>query len=105
MFLFKFFLTKKIFKRKKALYGMVSAGVILTTFITGSGWMIIDQKIKSLPNWQEMAYGNIQIFDNDKLASEDFNKADALLSSTSNLIGPVTLKYDLTFFAENEAKS
>ena len=67
--------------------------------------MIIDQKIKSLPNWQELAYGDIQIYDNDRLTSEEFEKADALLTSTNELIGPVTLKYDLSLFAKNEEKS
>lgn len=67
--------------------------------------MIIDQKIKSLPNWQELAYGDIQIYDNDRLSSDEFEKADALLTSTNELIGPVTLKYDLSLFAKNEEKS
>jgi hypothetical protein len=36
--------------------------------------MFIDQKIKELPNWQEMALGEIQIYDNSKLISDSFDK-------------------------------
>jgi hypothetical protein len=36
--------------------------------------MIIDKKIRSLPNWQEMAYGEVQVYDNSKLISEKFDK-------------------------------
>jgi len=104
VFLFKFALTKKVYKRKRVLYGMASTITLIVTFATGSTWMIIDQKIKSLPNWQEIAFWDIQIFDNDRLTSEEFEKADALLTNTNNLIGPITLKYDLSIFAKNEQK-
>jgi hypothetical protein len=36
--------------------------------------MVIDQKINSLPNWQEVALGEVQIFDNSKLTSDQFDK-------------------------------
>jgi len=104
IYLFKFFLTKKEFKRKKILYGMISFIVLLMTFSTASAWMIIDRKVKSLPNWQELAFGDVQIFDNDKLVSEDFDKQASLIDDTSNLIGPVTIKYDLSLFQSNEEK-
>lgn len=74
------------------------------TFSTASAWMVIDRKIKSLPNWQELAFGDIQIFDNDKLVSEDFDKQASIIDDTSNLIGPVTIKYDLSLFQANEEK-
>jgi hypothetical protein len=48
--------------------------------------MIIDQKIKNLPNWQEQAYGDLKIFDNDLLISQDFNENQSLLTETENLI-------------------
>ena len=104
IFLFKFFLTKKEFKRKKILYGMIGFVVLLITFSTASAWMIIDQKVKSLPNWQELAFGDVQIFDNDKLISEDFDRQGSLIDDTTNLIGPVTIKYDLSLFQANEEK-
>jgi hypothetical protein len=74
IFLFKWFLTKKEFKKKKLVYGMVSVLLFMITFASASGWMIIDRKIKSLPNWQELAYGDIQIYDNDRLISDAFDK-------------------------------
>jgi len=104
IFLFKFFLTKKEFKRKKILYGMIGFLVLLMTFATASAWMIIDRKVKSLPNWQELAFGDVQIFDNDKLVSEDFDKQGSIITDTSKLIGPVTIKYDLSLFQANEEK-
>ncbi len=96
--LFKFFLTKKSLKRKKILYGLLSLILLLSTFGTGSAWMIIDQKIKQLPNWEEEAYGDLKIFDNDLLVSGVFEKSEALLSQTENLIWPVTLNFDLENF-------
>jgi len=30
--------------------------ILIITFTTGSAWLIIDKKIRALPNWQEMAY-------------------------------------------------
>lgn len=102
--LFKFFLTKKVEKRRKTLFLILSILVLIITFSTGTLWMIIDKKIKSLPNWQEVAYWNVQVFDNEKLISDKFDKWDALIRDLSNIIGPITLKYDLTLFekAEND---
>lgn len=104
MFLFKFILTKKEFKKKRVLYGMVSTILLIVTFASASAWMIIDGKIKSLPNWQELAYGDIQIYDNDRLTSSAFDKGGSLLTNTENLIGPMTIKYDLSLFESNEEK-
>lgn len=101
--LFKFLLTKKSLKRKKITYGLLSWVLLLITFATGSVWMIIDQKIKNLPNWQEQAYGDLKIFDNDLLISQDFDANQALLTQTENLIGPVSLKFDLSNFQTNQA--
>ncbi len=72
--LFKWWLTKKFEKRKKVLYGILSIILFTITFSTGSAWMYLDAKVKALPNWQEVAYGDVQIFDNDKLISESFDK-------------------------------
>ncbi len=102
MFLFKFSLTKKEFKQKKIRYWIISAIIFIVTFSTASTWMIIDKKIKSLPNWQEMAYGDVQIYDNSKLLSDSFDKEGSLLQDTSNLIWPVQIKFDLSFFAKKE---
>lgn len=102
--LFKFFLTKKTYKRKKVLYWILSTLLLFTTFATWSAWMFIDRQIKSLPNWQEQAYGDLRIFNNDLLISKDFDTEQSLLSSTENLIGPITLQFDLETFQNNQAR-
>jgi PKD repeat protein len=102
--LFKFLLTKKQFKRKQVTYGLLSWVLLLLTFGVWSAWMIIDGKIKNLPNWQEQAYGDLKIFDNDLLISQNFDENQALLTETENLIWPVSLKFDLTNFQTNQAK-
>ncbi len=103
IFLFKFLFTKKDYKKKRIARWIISFFVLLITFSTVSGWMILDKKIRSLPNWQELAYWNIQILDNDLLKKSDiFNREAALLTKTTNLIGPINIKFDLTNFAKSE---
>jgi len=102
IYLFKFSLTKKEFKQKKIRLWIISTIILIMTFSTWSAWMIIDKKIRSLPNWQEMAYWDIQLFDNSKLLSESFDKKWSLLEDTSNLIWPVEIKFDLSFYAKKE---
>jgi len=102
IYLFKFSLTKKEYKQKKIRLGIISTIIFIIVFATWSTWMIIDRKIKSLPNWQEMAYWDVQLFDNSKLLSESFDKQWALLEETSDLIWPVEVKFDLSFFAKKE---
>jgi len=104
IYLFKFFLTKKIYKNKKIAYAIFSVIILILTVSTGSAWMVINKKINALPNWQEMAYGDVQIYDNAKLISDNFSKKTALLTDTSSLIGPITLKYDLTNWAKKQAQ-
>ena len=104
IYLFKFILTKKIYKKKKMAYAIFSFIILIITFSTGSAWMVINEKINGLPNWQEMAYWDVQIYDNSKLISDDFTKPAALITDTSNLIWPLTLKYDLTNWANKQAQ-
>ena len=102
IYLFKFSLTKKEFKQKKIRLWIISTIILILTFSTASVWMIIDKKIKSLPNWQEMAYWDVQLFDNSKLVSDSFDKEWSLLEDTSNLIWPVEIKFDLSYYAKKE---
>ncbi|MDQ7010088.1 MAG: PKD domain-containing protein [Candidatus Gracilibacteria bacterium] len=104
MFGFKALLTKKIYKKKKIAYSIFTIIILLFTFTTGSAWMYINKKINSLPNWQVMAKGDVQIFDNSKLISGNFSEAETIMDDTSNLIGPVTLKFDLSSFEYRERK-
>jgi len=100
--LFKFFLTKKSYKRKKITYGLLSGVLLIATFAVGISWMAIDQRIKALPNWQEKIYGNLKIFDNDLLISEDFQESQAILTQTQDLVWPVTLKFDLENYQNSQ---
>jgi hypothetical protein len=63
--------------------------------------MSIYGKIQSLPNWLEKERGNLQIFDNTLLISDDFSDSDAYLENIENLVAPITLKFDLSNF-END---
>ncbi len=104
VFLFKTLLTKKTYRKKRIWLWIISFFILLTTFATWTAWMVIDRKISSLPNWQEMAFWEVQVFDNGKLVSDQFDKEWALLNSTSDLIWPITLKYDLSFWAKQEER-
>ena len=103
IFLFKFLFTKKEFKKQRITRWVISFIILIITFITVSSWMYIDKKIKSLPNWQELAYWNIQLLDNDVLNESDmFNREAALLKETTNLIWPINIKFDITNLANSE---
>ncbi len=102
MYLFKFSLTKKQFKQKKIRYWIIATVILILTFSTWSIWMIIDQKIRSLPNWQELAYWDVVLLDNSKLLSESFDYKWAILDDTSNVIWPVEIKFDLTNYASDQ---
>ncbi|MDD2871982.1 MAG: PKD domain-containing protein, partial [Candidatus Gracilibacteria bacterium] len=104
IYLFKFALTKKEFKQKKIRNGILAAIILILASGSGSAWLMIDKKIRALPNWQEMAYGDVQLYDNTKLISEGFDKGLSLLSDTTNLIGPMQIKFDLNFFAQSEER-
>lgn len=104
VFLFKFYLTKKTEKSRKRTFGIISWLLLLITFSTAYGWLDLDKRIKALPNWQEVDYGDVQILDNEKLISDKFDKSEALIKDTTRLIWPITLKYDLSLFQEKEEK-
>lgn len=104
IFLFKFFITKKIYKKKKTMYAIFSIFLIMSSWSTGSGWMFLDKKIKGLPNWEGISLGKVHIYDNDKLINPNYTKRDSLLRDTSSLIWPITLKYDLWVWMEAEER-
>ena len=104
IFLFKFVLTKKEFKKKKIKFWIISTAILILAFTTWSTWMIIDQKIRALPNWQEEARWDVQLYDNSKLLSEYFSGQWAFLEDTTNLIWPIEIKFNLTSFAKKEER-
>lgn len=105
IFLFKFLLTKKQFKKLRVTRWIISFLLLFLTFSTLSAWMFIDQKINSLPNWLEESYWNVKMYDNSKLLSEYFDENSSLIFNWGNLIWPVTIKYDLSNFYNKETKS
>ena len=102
IWLFKFILTKKSLKRRKIIYGLISIFLLMITFGTGLAWMEIDRKINNLPNWQDKLYGNLKIYNNDLKNSNEFWEPESVLATTENLIGPITLLFDLKNFQEEE---
>jgi hypothetical protein len=60
---------------------------MIITFSTLAAWMVIDRKVNSLDNWEELSHGNILLFDNDKLIdTANFSRMNALLNDTSYII-------------------
>jgi len=103
-FLFKFSLTKKEFKQKKIRYWIISTIIFIVTFATASTWMIIDQKVKNLPDWYSESKWEIQLYDNSKLLSDDFNENWSIINDTSNLIWPVSIKFDLDIYKKHQER-
>lgn len=94
--LFKFYFTKKIYKRKKLGYALASTLLLFLTFGSVSAWMYLDAKVQALPNWQEQLYGDLKISYNDLRVSPDFSSDEALLIRNTNIIWPVELHFDLS---------
>lgn len=103
---FKFLVAKKSEKRKKVVSGILATVFLVITFVTATMWLVIDKKIKELPNWWDVARGSVQIYDSSVLTSTRFDADDALLSSTDlkNLIGPINIRFDVSVLADNEAR-
>ncbi len=104
IFLFKAIFTKKDFKRKKTLFSIVSILLLILTFSTASLWMYLDKTIKWLPNWLELSYGMVQIYDNNLLNDENIWKNWALIQDSSSLIGPIDLKFDISYLQRDEQR-
>jgi len=97
IFLFRAFITKKDFKRKKIVSSMIWIILLLATMFTFYSWMLLNKKIYAL---KTLDYGKIFIYDNSKLLDENFNKNKSIIKDTSDLIWPVTLKIDLKNFLQ-----
>lgn len=108
VFWIKFLLTKKEFKKKRIIFWALASVFLMLTFASGNLWIITIKKVKNLPNWQEMSFWEIQLYDNTKLLLDSkYEKKDALINENEywNLIWPVTIKFDLTYYAIREEKS
>ncbi|MCK9272854.1 PKD domain-containing protein [Candidatus Gracilibacteria bacterium] len=101
IFLFKAILTKKEYKKKKTIAIIASAftGIILFSGITL--WIFLIQQIGytdyANPN------GGIIVYDNDKFISDKF-KDNSEVYDLTNLIGPITLRFDFKSNADHISK-
>lgn len=102
IYFFKFFLTKKENKKRRVGMTILWITFLLITLTTLATWMYVYNKIMELPNWQELSYWYVQLYDNDKLLNKKFNKENSLIKDTKSLIWPITIKYDLNFLAKRE---
>ncbi len=108
VFWIKFLLTKKEFKKKRIIFWILATFFLMLTFLSWNLWIVTIKKVRNLPNWQDMSYWEIQLYDNTKLLLEKvYQKKDALINENEywNLIWPVTIKFDLTFYAKREEKN
>jgi len=91
IFLFKAILTKKEYKKKKTIAIIASAFTWIILFSGITLWIFLIQQIWATdyanPNWW------IIIYDNDKFISDKF-KDNSELYDFSNLIWPITLRFD-----------
>lgn len=97
--LFKFFITKKVLRKKKIIYGLFSIFLLLCTFTTGVLWMAVEARIQTFPNWGEW---DLQIYDNNLKLSGSFQEDEILIEETQNIIWPISLLFDLTNFETNQ---
>lgn len=102
--LFKAIFTKKEFKRKRTVWFILSTLMLIITFSTASLWMYLDKTIKGLPNWLELSYGMIQIYDNNLLNDKNVWKNGAIIQDYSSLIWPIDLKFDVTYLQKEEQR-
>jgi len=96
--LFRAIWTPKDLKRKRmmAWISAVMIGVLL--FSTLAFWAVLFDRIGKIP-WPNLD-GSITISDSSLLSNPE-TKWDAKVSSTSNMIGPITLQFDISWNAKN----
>lgn len=102
IFVFRAILTKKKYKRKRVFSAFVSVFMFIILIWTASLWLALYRK--KLPDWYQISLWAIQIYDNDKLINDNFTPEESALRSTSDIIWPITLKYDLTNFYRDKAQ-
>lgn len=101
IFLFRAILTKWDFRKKKVTSIILAIFLGLLLFSNLSFWMFLVKKIGisdyANPN------GGVVMYDNDRLLSKDL-ASTAELVSTADLIGPVTIRFDIKSNAKYIAK-
>lgn len=92
IFLFRAIITKKEYRRQKTVYFIISAFIGIILFSHIGFWAFLFKKIGASdfvnPN------GGVVAYDNDLYLSDRF-KDSAEIIDFNNIIGPVTVRYDL----------
>lgn len=101
IFLFKAILTKKEYKKKKTISIIASVFTWIILFSSITLWIFLIQQIGytdyANPNWW------IIVYDNDKFISDKFKDSSEIYDLT-NLIGPITLRFDFKSNADHISK-
>lgn len=92
IYLFKAILTKKEYKKKKTISIILAVFFGMLFFSEITLWAFLEKRINATD--YENPNGGVIVYDNEKLVSERF-KTDAKMNDFDNLIGPLTLKFDL----------
>ncbi|MCP4524268.1 MAG: PKD domain-containing protein [Candidatus Gracilibacteria bacterium] len=104
-FTFKAFLTKKVLKKEKITRFLFAFFFLILTFLSGLLWITLSQKINDLKGHN---YGKLLTYDNSKFISSLFGENGSIINTDENLIGPVTLRFDISemiYKIENEQSS
>lgn len=92
-FTFKAILTKKEFKKEKIARIMLSVFFIILTVLSAFLWITLSKKINELKGQN---YGKMLTYDNAKYLSPIFDENGSLVDVDESLIGPVTLRFDIS---------
>jgi len=92
-FTFKAILTKKEFKKEKIARIMLSIFFIILTVLSAFLWITLSKKINELKGQN---YGKMLTYDNAKYLSPIFDENGSLVNINESLIGPVTLRFDIS---------
>ena len=95
VYIFKAILTKKEFKKKKTVSAVIALFLLVITLFTGFIWLTLSKKVAEL---KSADYGNPLIYDNTKLLSSFYETPKEALINSNELIGPISLKFDITEF-------
>jgi len=94
IFLFRAFVTKKEFAKKKTVATILSAFCLIILFSELTLWIFLTQKIWATdyinPNWW------VIVRDNDKKKMPEFKDWSDIISSFDNMVWPVNVQFDLS---------
>lgn len=92
-FTFKAVLTKKEFKKQKIARSIFAVFFLILTFISGFVWITLSNKINDLKGQN---YWKMLTYDNSKYLSNIFDENWSAVDLEQSLIGPVTLRFDIS---------